>query len=191
MVDQPNEGFTKSAFWNTARFYLSYAVLLGLILFLDFQIPLGVAVDVLYILVVLLSFWSNNIRATILVAIVSSVLTAGAFFCQPLVAEMWKVIFNRLIAIFAIWVTALLIVMRKWADEKRNKAILEREEALRKIRILHGLLPICASCKKIRNDKGYWEQMEMYIRDHSEAEFSHGICPECAERLYPEYYKKK
>ena len=191
MVDQPNEGFTKSAFWNTARFYLTYAVLIGLILFLDFQIPLGVAVDVLYVLVVLLSFWSNNIRVTILVAIVSSVLTAGAFFCQPLVAEMWKVIFNRLIAIFAIWVTALLIMMRKWADEKRNKAILEREEALKDVKILHGLLPICASCKKIRNDKGYWEQMEMYIRDHSEAEFSHGICPECAERLYPEYYKKK
>lgn len=92
-------------------------------------------------------------------AIVSSVLTAGAFFCQPLVAEMWKVIFNRLIAIFAIWVTALLIMMRKWADEKRNKAILEREEALKDVKILHGFLPICASCKKIRNDKGYWEQM--------------------------------
>jgi hypothetical protein len=50
-------------------------------------------------------------------------------------------------------------MMRKWADEKRNKAILEREEALKDVKILHGFLPICASCKKIRNDKGYWEQM--------------------------------
>jgi hypothetical protein len=52
---------------------------------------------------------------------------------------------------------------------------------------LRGLLPICASCKKIRDDKGYWNQMETYIEAHSEADFSHGVCPECMERLYPEY----
>jgi hypothetical protein len=51
---------------------------------------------------------------------------------------------------------------------------------------LTGFLPICASCKKIRDDKGYWEQVEVYIRDHSEAEFSHGICPECMKKLYPD-----
>jgi hypothetical protein len=53
------------------------------------------------------------------------------------------------------------------------------------VRTLSGLLPICASCKKIRDDQGYWTQIELYIRDHSQAEFSHGICPDCAERLYP------
>jgi hypothetical protein len=52
------------------------------------------------------------------------------------------------------------------------------------------MLPICASCKKIRDDKGYWKQIESYIRDHSEAEFSHGICPECAEKFYPEIFGK-
>lgn len=55
------------------------------------------------------------------------------------------------------------------------------------IKILNGLLPICASCKKIRDDEGSWNQIESYIRDHSEAEFSHGICPDCAKRLYPEF----
>jgi hypothetical protein len=53
------------------------------------------------------------------------------------------------------------------------------------LRVLSGMLPICASCKKIRDDKGYWTQIELYIHEHSEAEFSHGICPDCAERLYP------
>jgi len=62
---------------------------------------------------------------------------------------------------------------------------------LSQAKVLSGLLRICSSCKKIRNDNGYWEQIEMYVRDHSEAEFSHGICPECAEKLYPEFYKKK
>ena len=53
--------------------------------------------------------------------------------------------------------------------------------------ILRGILPICAHCKKIRDDQGYWSQAEVYVRDHTEAEFSHGICPECIEKLYPEF----
>ncbi len=62
----------------------------------------------------------------------------------------------------------------------------ELQRALDEIKVLQGFLPICASCKKIRNDKGYWEQIESYISKHSEAKFSHGCCPECAKRVYPE-----
>ncbi|MDQ1256616.1 MAG: hypothetical protein QG656_1214 [Candidatus Hydrogenedentes bacterium] len=62
----------------------------------------------------------------------------------------------------------------------------ELEKALASVRQLSGLLPICASCKKIRDDQGYWQQIEGYIRDRSEAEFSHGICPECMEKYYPD-----
>ena len=65
----------------------------------------------------------------------------------------------------------------------------ELQKALSEIKTLSGLLPICASCKKIRDDKGYWNQIEIYIRDHSEAEFSHSLCPLCAEKLYG-YLKK-
>jgi hypothetical protein len=59
------------------------------------------------------------------------------------------------------------------------------------IKTLTGLLPICSSCKKIRDDKGYWNQIESYIQKRSEADFSHGICPECAKKLYPEYYEEE
>ena len=83
------------------------------------------------------------------------------------------------------------ITERKLAEDERDRLILELREALSHVKLLSGLLPICASCKKIRNDKGYWEQMEKYITEHSEVDFSHGICPECAEKLYPEYFKKK
>ena len=65
---------------------------------------------------------------------------------------------------------------------------LELKEALSKVKILSGFLPICSSCKKIRDDKGYWNQIETYIGNHSEAEFTHGICPKCAKRLYPDFY---
>jgi len=74
--------------------------------------------------------------------------------------------------------------------EEREKLITDLQEALAKVKQLSGFLPICASCKKIRDDEGYWQQIESYIRDHSEAEFSHGICPDCAKRLYGDYLKK-
>ena len=73
---------------------------------------------------------------------------------------------------------------------ERKKLILELHEALAKVKKLSGMLPICASCKKIRDDRGYWTQVETYIRDRSEAEFTHGICPECTKKLYPELYEE-
>ena len=77
---------------------------------------------------------------------------------------------------------------RRRAEQARELLIGELQDALARIKTLRGLIPICASCKKIRTDKGFWQQIEEYIGDHSEAEFSHGICPECAHRLYPAYY---
>lgn len=63
--------------------------------------------------------------------------------------------------------------------------------ARNEIKTLKGFLPICSSCKKIRDDKGYWTQIEAYIREHSEAEFSHGLCPDCMKRLYPDFAEKE
>ena len=79
------------------------------------------------------------------------------------------------------------------AEEAHDKIDIrnqELNEALSKVKLLSGFIPICASCKKIRNDNGFWDQIESYISERSMAEFSHGICPECVETLYPEFYKK-
>lgn len=70
-------------------------------------------------------------------------------------------------------------------NEELSREKKQLEEALKRIKTLSGLIPICASCKKIRDDKGYWNRLEAYLSRHSEAQFSHGICPQCAERLYP------
>ena len=78
-------------------------------------------------------------------------------------------------------------IERKRSEEERSRLILELQESLAKVRTLSGLLPICASCKKIRDDKGYWNQIETYIMEHTDADFSHGICPDCAKELYGEY----
>lgn len=70
-----------------------------------------------------------------------------------------------------------------------ENSITELKQAHDKIKVLDGLVPICASCKKIRDDKGFWSQLEQYITKHSSAKFSHGICPDCIKELYPDYYK--
>jgi hypothetical protein len=87
---------------------------------------------------------------------------------------------------------------RRWRDlmleikkRKETEELLVKErdrlkKALAEIKTLRGIVPICSSCKKIRNDKGYWQQVEVYVSDNSEAEFSHGICPDCMKRLYNE-----
>jgi len=83
------------------------------------------------------------------------------------------------------------ITERKKIEEERTKMIEQLNETLSKVRTLSGLLPICASCKKIRDDKGYWQKLETFVHEHSNAEFSHSICPDCMERLYPDFTKRK
>jgi hypothetical protein len=75
---------------------------------------------------------------------------------------------------------------RKRTEIEKDKLIVELKDALDTVKTLSGLLPICASCKNIRDDNGYWNQIEGYIQTHSDAEFSHGICPACAKKLYPD-----
>jgi hypothetical protein len=171
--------------------YLACGLIMVMILLVDLAIPLGVAMGVSYIAVVLLSLWSPQKRFTVLVAFIASVFTIGVFFWKPPVAEMWKVISNRALALFVIWITASLGLQRKTTEENREKTVREREKALEDVRILRGFLPICASCKRIRDDQGYWTQIEGYIKANSEADFTHGICPDCAKKLYPGFRRQK
>ncbi|MDZ7723814.1 MAG: histidine kinase N-terminal 7TM domain-containing protein [candidate division KSB1 bacterium] len=79
------------------------------------------------------------------------------------------------------------ITKRKQLEEERENLIVELQDALLQVKTLTGMLPICARCKKIRDDKGYWQSVEHYVQEHSDAVFSHGICPKCLSEMYPEY----
>lgn len=81
------------------------------------------------------------------------------------------------------------IELRETLEDKVIERTKELQEHIDHIKVLKGLLPICASCKKIRDDNGYWNQLEVYIRNHSEVQFSHSICPACAQKLYPEIFE--
>jgi hypothetical protein len=187
-MDKTTTNHTASQGRTAATLYIVCGLLMVMIFLADLAVPLGVAMGVLYVAVVLVSLGSPGKRFTMVVAIICSLLTIAGFFHSPASGAVWQGVFNRAIALFAIWVTALLSLHRKEIEEKREEAVREREQALEDVKILRGFLPICASCKKIRNDEGYWTQIEAYIHDHSEATFSHGICPACMRKLYPEVY---
>jgi len=84
-----------------------------------------------------------------------------------------------------------VMLERKIQQQNREKdeLIAKLQEALENVKKLSGLIPICSNCKKIRTDEGYWKQIEGYISEHSEARFSHGICPDCAKKIYTEFLK--
>jgi hypothetical protein len=132
--------------------------------------------------------------------IVVSILASRYDLLKPVIDfaqrhELWEL--DECIAVGLFLVPALAVfACRRWKDalaaldglSQRNQ---ELHEMLSEISKLRGILPICASCKKIRDDEGFWHQVEAYIGNHSQAEFTHGICPECMHRLYPDFIRKR
>jgi hypothetical protein len=85
---------------------------------------------------------------------------------------------------------AQAVEMRRQEDDRKN-LVEKLQKRLAQVKGLRGIIPICSSCKKIRDDNGFWYEIELYIASKSQAEFSHSICPDCEEELYPEYTKKR
>jgi phosphoserine phosphatase RsbU/P len=87
------------------------------------------------------------------------------------------------------------LLLKQEMDRRKNRELElrrsneELQKALKEVKVLRGLIPICASCKKVRNDGGFWQQLEEYLGEHSEAEFSHGLCQPCIRKLYPGVYQ--
>jgi hypothetical protein len=161
---------------STNYFLLAGLVFLAAAFFLlQVYIPLGIAVGMLYVVPVLVSLWLPRRGYTNAAAVAGTLLTIlGIFFSEPPAAPgpkslIWIGLLNGGLTLFLIWATALLVLLYKRAGEQ--------------IKTLEGLIPICASCKKIRDDQGNWNVLEAYIQKHSEASFTHGMCPECLERF--------
>lgn len=150
--------------------------------------------------------WKREVRLSIIMVVCFSFLVLYLFFKVPedyiLTNAQYDILYLGS-SVAVILLIALLLNYYVQASNRMENELLENEnqlkeerdnlqEALAEIKTLSGLLPICSKCKKIRDDKGYWNQIETYIKKHSQAEFSHGICPECSDELYgnKDWYKK-
>ena len=158
---------------------------------LDFFFPLGVAIGALYAPLVLITLWSSSHRFTQIMTVGATILTVAGLFYPLYGVSDWLAVTNRVLSLITIWVAAILVLLYKRAEEERDALVLQLQDALANIKTLRGLLPICSSCKKIRDDHGYWNQLETYIGAHTDAEFTHGLCPECIQKLYPDYSESK
>jgi hypothetical protein len=112
------------------------------------------------------------------------------------VTIIFSTLVSTLVAYFALWKYQKInrrlndeIDEHQRLEEEREKLIMELQSAIDNVKTLSGFLPICALCKKIRDDQGYWNQVESYLSEHTDIDFTHSICPECAKKLYPEYYR--
>jgi hypothetical protein len=116
---------------------------------------------------------------------------AGAAVTIHLQPHWWQTRGFRAGSAAVLVLGVLGFAVQRTRESKRRERELRRrvEEALAQVKTLRGLLPVCASCRKVRDDGGYWSQMETYIQTHSEAALSHSICPECMARLYPDAYQ--
>jgi hypothetical protein len=141
---------------------------------LDLGVPLGAGISFYLVPVVFLALWSfpKQSRAVIGIAAFSSILLAVGFLLSP-PGAFWYEVLNRSYALIIIGATVMLSVVRKRVKEEGK--------------VLQGLLPICSYCKKIRDDEGYWQQVERYIAARSEADFSHGMCPDCGIQHFPDF----
>ena len=154
---------------------LAFAIGLFLV---DLWFSRGVGEGVLYVApVAWIALWSsrNESSLVVLVATAASVLAILGFLLTPH-DTFWLGIANRGVVISVMWMTAVLSLLRKRVEEE--------------VKILRGLLPICSYCKRIRDDQGYWKQIEVYIAANSDADFSHGLCPECGIQHYPDIFKE-
>ena len=103
--------------------------------------------------------------------------------------EIWMRTVITVIALLAGLISQKMANKLFDAYEKEKQINKLLEESFKEIKVLKEILPICSSCKKIRDDEGYWNNLEKYISDHSNTKFTHGLCPECAVRLYPQFSK--
>ncbi|GAB6061741.1 MASE3 domain-containing protein [Deferrisoma palaeochoriense] len=144
-------------------------------------------------------FFDRTSLAMLVAATVTTVFAELAFTFYVSVFGLSNLV-GHLLKFVSFWLVYLVLVRTAieepvdllFAQLKRREAELSEEkarlqQALEQVRTLEGLIPICSGCKKIRDDKGYWREVELYVRERTGAEFTHGLCPDCVERLYPEF----
>lgn len=132
----------------------------------------------------LLSFGVATMAARRSIALVTELSAETSHQLMDYVFEITGVLGSAMLVCGVILIKPVLGLIKNAEEEQRALAV-SLKEALDNVKVLKGMLPICANCKKIRDDDGYWQQIETYITENSDTYFSHGICPDCCKELYP------
>jgi K+-sensing histidine kinase KdpD len=161
------------------------AALLGLawtlvVVALDVQTGFQLKLGPFYLLPVLLVAWAGGVLQGLVAAILAAAVWRGIdLVWRPAMVSGWVLVFDAFIHLLAFAAVALFVAWARSLVERERKLVRELSEVLANVRELEGLLPMCAWCKKVRDDQGYWQQIETYISAHTKADCTHGICPEC------------
>ena len=173
------------------RFIWSIALLLNLVIgVIDYLTGYEIGIEVFYLMPIGLLSWLVNRSSGIIMSVISTAtLIVVNVLAGKVIVNYFIYSWNILVHVGFFLIVAYLISMEKIISDN-NKILIDKiQKSLDEIKTLSGLLPICSACKKIRDDDGYWKQIEHYISEYTEARFSHSICPDCKEKLYPGFGK--
>ncbi len=165
-------------------FSILLTVVLGVI---DYITGYELSFFVFYYMPISYFAWYIGKRCAIFSSIFSAIIWTYVDFKSGHTYSHWiYYILNGGIRLISFMLLSILLSKIRISLEMEKELSLKLNKALDEVKLLKGFLPICASCKNIRNDRGYWQQIEQYIHDHTDAEFTHTICPKCARKLYPD-----
>jgi hypothetical protein len=160
----------------------TFCILLAImVLAIDYFTGKDIQFPILYIFPAGIAAWQNKKNTAYALAIILPIVRVGFHIPWHEIESIYYATINAVIIITALTLLVYLV----------NRTALQEKELEKRVKILEGILPICSYCKKIRNEKDEYEQLEKYISEHSDAQFSHGICPECLKELYPEFAEKE
>jgi len=169
------------------------ALLLNFIIgFLDYVTGYEIRMEVFYLVPISLISWFISRNAGFIMSVVSMATSTYANIfagkaIESYLTETWNILVN-----FGFFLVVVYLVSEEKIISVNNETLINKlKKALDEVKTLTGLLPICSSCKKICDDHGYWKQIELYIGEHTDAEFSHGLCPECRKKIYFEFLNKQ
>jgi len=155
-----------------------------LVAWLDVQTGLQLKLGPIYFLPVLLAAWQGGTLAGVLAALVAAAVWRGTDMVgHPGAAQGWILFWDGSIHLFSFVAVSLFVSWARSLVMRERALVHDLSEVLASVRELEGLLPMCAWCKKVRDDQGYWQQIETYISAHTKADWTHGICPECQAKF--------
>ena len=174
-------------------FIWTIALLLNLIIgVIDYLTGYEIGMEVFYLMPICLLSWLVNRRTGIIMSVISTatLMTANLLAGKNIVN--YFIYYWNIFVHFGFFIVVVCLISAEKIISDNNEMLIDKlQKSIEEIKTLSGLLPMCSACKKIRDDDGYWKQIEHYISEYTDARFSHSICPDCKEKLYPGFGKNK